>query len=171
MGLKEELAQEMETTRQDFHHLLDSVPEELYSHPSDNPAWTIGDVLYHITIGTLAIRFEIWMIHHTPILFKWMLNDTTSKLFNRINARFARRPKRITRQGLIKAYEAGHAGLMSSLKRLQDEDFGKSVTYPVAFVSELAGIVSIERLFQYVKLHFDVHAGQIKQNLAEIGED
>ena len=162
MGLKEELAQELETTRQNFHHLLDSIPEALYVHPSDNPAWTIGDVLYHITLGPIAIRFEIWMIRYFSGLFRLGLNDTTSKLFNWINAPFARRGGRINRQRLIKAYEAGHAGMISSLKRVQEADFEKSVIYPAAFVSELAGVVTIERLFRYVTLHFDVHARQIE---------
>ena len=45
MGLKEDLAQELEVTRQNFHHLLDTVPEALSVHPSTYPACTIGDVL------------------------------------------------------------------------------------------------------------------------------
>jgi hypothetical protein len=167
MGLKEDLAQELETTRQNFHHLLDSVPEALYLHPSDNPAWTIGDVLYHITLGPPAIRFEIWMICRIPWIFK-ALNDTTSNIFNRGNALFARQPKRITRQRLIKAYEAGHAGLISSLRRVREADWEKSVHYPEVFVSELAGAVTVERLFRYINVHFDVHAGQIQQKLAKI---
>ena len=167
MGLKEDLAQELEDTRQNFHHLLDSVPEALYLHPSTNPAWTIGDVLYHLTIGLPALRFEIWMIRSTPWMFK-ILNDTTSRIFNWGNALFARQPKRITRQRLSKAYEAGHAGLMSSLRRVREEDFAKLVNYPAAFVSELAGVVTVERLFRYVTLHFEVHEEQIKSALRSI---
>jgi len=164
MELKQELIQEMETSRQNFHHLLDSVPEAAYDHPSHNPAWTIGDVLYHITLGPPAIRFEIWMIRYMPWIFK-ALNRTTSKIFNWGNALFAHRAKRITRQRLLKAYEAGHAGLMSSMRRMDESDFARSVMYPESFVSELAGVVTIERLFRYIKLHFDVHAGQIKPAL------
>jgi len=62
MGLKEDLIQDLEAARRNFHNLLDTVPEASYIHPSNNPAWTIGDVLYHITVGPPAIRFEIWMI-------------------------------------------------------------------------------------------------------------
>jgi hypothetical protein len=141
--------------------LLDSIPAASYLHPSDNPAWTIGDVLYHITLGPPAIRFEIWMIRYVPWIFK-SLNNTTSKIFNQGNALFARQPKRISRQRLMKAYNAGHAGLISSLRRVREEDWGKSVNYPAEFVSELAGVVTIERLFRYVTLHFEVHAAQIK---------
>jgi hypothetical protein len=168
MGLKDELAQELDAARLGFHHLLDSVPEALYTQPSDNPAWTIGDVLYHITMGPPAIRIEIWMIRHAPWAFK-ALNNFTSGLFNRGNALFARHPKRITRQTLTNAYEKGQAGLISSLKRLREEDFRRSVVYPAEFVSELVGEVSIERLFRYIKVHFDVHAGQI--NAALLGSE
>jgi hypothetical protein len=101
------------------------------------------------------------MIRYMPWIFK-SLNNTTSNIFNWGNALFARQPKRITRQRLLKAYEAGHAGLMSSLRLVRVEDWRKSVNYPEVFVSELAGVVTVERLFHYVTLHFDVHAEQIK---------
>jgi len=165
MTLREELAQEMEATRRNFHHLLDSVPEALYHHPSDNPAWTISDVLYHITLGPSALRLEIWMILHAPRLFQLGMNTTTSKLFNWGNILFTRQGQRFTREKLGKAYERGHAGILSSLMRMNQNDFQKSVIYPQAFVTELAGEVTIERLFRYVKGHFDVHAEQIRKAL------
>ena len=168
MGLKEQFAQDLESTRLGFHHLLDSVPEALYSHPSDNPAWTIGGVLYHITLGPPAIRLEILMIRYAPWMFK-LLTNSTSRLFNWGNALLARAPARITRQTLTKAYENGHTGLMSSLSRLQEPDFARSVTYPPEFVSELAGEVSIERLFRYVTLHFEVHERQIQRAINHEG--
>ncbi len=165
MRLQDDLAAELEATRQAFHHVLDSVPEALYSHPSANPAWTIGDVLYHITLGPIAIRFEIWVLCHAPWIFAVGLNTLTSRLFNWGNALFARHPKRITRQSLIQAYEAGHAGLLSSLRRARESDFERRVTYPPEFVNELAGEVSVERLFRYIQVHFEVHANQINAAL------
>ena len=170
MGLKEQFAQDLESTRPNFHHLLDSVPEALYSHPSDNPAWTIGGVLYHITLGPPAIHLEILMIRYAPWMFK-LLTNSTSRLFNWGNALLARAPARITRQTLTKAYGKGHAGLMSSLNRLNEQDFARSVTYPPEFVSELAGEVSIERLFRYVTLHFEVHEGQIRKAINHEGHE
>jgi len=164
MILKDELMQDLEAARRDFHHLLDSVPEVFYHHPSSNPAWTIGDVLYHITLGPPALRFEIWMVIHANRLFQLALNEFTAKVFNRVNAIFARHPKRITRQSLLKAYEAGHAGLTSSLKRASEEDLKKSVTYPEAFVTELAGQISAEHLYRYVRGHFEIHAEQIRNS-------
>lgn len=167
MSIKDELLFELEATRQNFHQLVDSVPETLYSRPSINLAWTIGNVLYHITLGQPALQFEIWMIRHAKGLFQLAMNDLTSSIFNWANARFARRGKHVTRQGLVKAYENGHAGILSSLKRMREEDFARSITYPESFVSELAGEVSIERLYHYVKGHFEIHAKQIRNALKE----
>lgn len=175
MSLKEELAREMEDTRRDFHHLLESVPEALYNHPSDNPAWTVGDVLYHITLGPPALLFEMWMIRRTGWLYQALLNDLTSSIFNRVNALFARRSKRITRHSLIRAYEAGHAGMMSSLKRIREDELKKSIIYPKSFIAELAGEVSIERIYRYVREHFEIHSEQIlkalKENNGQTGAD
>jgi len=168
MDIKENLTREMENTLQNFHHLLDSVPETFYDHLSSNPAWTISDVLYHITLGPPALRFEIWMILHARGLFQLFLNDFIAGIFNRINAMFAQRPKRITRQGLTKAYEAGHAGLVSSLNRLNEDNLRKSVIYPKSLVPEIAGEVSVEKLFHYVTEHFEIHANQIRETLKEM---
>jgi hypothetical protein len=163
MGLKEELMTEIESTRREYHQLVASTPEKFYGHPSANPAWTIGDVLYHITLGPPAIRAEIWMIRYAPWLFSTALNNWTAGIFNRGNALFARHPKRITPKTLIRNYERGHAGLMASLRSMREADFRKSIRYPDSFVTELAGVVSVERLFRYIKLHYELHASQIRE--------
>jgi hypothetical protein len=161
--LKTKLASEIRETREKFLALLESIPEADYSLPTNNPAWTVGDILYHITLGPRALSLEIWMIVHARGLFQIGMKYFPSKLFNRVNATFARRGKRINRQMLVKAYEAGHAGIRSRLRRTREGDFQKSVVYPAEFVSELAGKVTVERLFRYVKGHFEVHSKQLKR--------
>ena len=163
MTLKQNLAQELQDTHKKFLALLESIPESDYSLPTDNPAWTVGDILYHVTLGPRALSLEVWMIVHARGLFQLGMKYFPSKLFNRVNAIFARRGKRINRQMLIKAYEAGHAGIRSRLRRTREADLQKSVVYPAEFVSELAGKVTVERLFRYVKGHFEVHSRQLKR--------
>ena len=89
MGIKENLIQELENTRQNFHHLLDAVPEAAYVHPSDNPAWTVGDVLYHITLGPPFVRGELWLLCRATRFWQFMMNDVTARIFNWGNALFA----------------------------------------------------------------------------------
>jgi len=161
VGLKEELAQEMEVTRQKFHHLLDSVPEASYLHPSHNPEWTVGEVLLHIAIGMNLIHYEVWLTLYARSSLQVGLKLIPPKLLNLINAGFARRGRRITRQTLIKTYEAGHAGLTSDLKRLQEADLSRSVYVPADLEIIISGDVSIERLFRHVMIHFEAHLEQI----------
>jgi hypothetical protein len=165
MGRKEEIFTELESTRREFHLLVASVPVESYRSPSANSAWTIGDVLYHITLGPPAIRAEVWMIRYADWLFSAVLNNGTARIFNWGNALFARHPKQISPQILIKSYENGNSGLLTSLKGIRNADFDKSIHYPDSFVKELAGIVTVERLFRYIKLHFEIHASQIRESL------
>ena len=161
MGSKETLEHEMETTRQNFHHLLDSVPEASYLHPSHNPAWINGDVLYHIALGMTLIHYEVWLTLHARGLLQAGLNIIPSRLLNNINARFADKGKQVTRQRLIHLYDHGHKGLIFNLKRINENDFEKWVNVPDELDIILSGKVTIERLFQHVKIHFDAHAGQI----------
>ncbi len=165
MNLKEELTAELESTKREYIQLVDSLPVDSYGHPSGNPAWTVGDILYHITLGPPAILTEIWMVRHASWLFGTFLNNGTASIFNRVNAWFARRRIRITPQLLIQAYERGHAGLLASLQRMPETDFSKSVRYPDSFVTELAGVVTVERLFRYIKLHFEIHERQIREKM------
>lgn len=161
MRLKEELAAELEETRQHFHHLLDSVPEDLYTHPSSNPAWTIGEVLFHIALGVRLIHYEIWLTRYAGRMLQVGLNLFPSKLLNRINARLARQGSQHTRANLLKIYEAGHGGVLSDLERMQEADFGRSVNIPPRLEIILSGAVSIERLFRHVRIHLDAHSAQI----------
>ena len=164
VSLKDELLDEIEGTRQRFLQLLDTIPEENYALPSENPAWSVGDVLFHLTLGPRALAFEMWMLIHANGVFQWELRILPTRAFNRINAWFARRDAhRLSRAGLRKAYENAHAALRSVLKRVREQDFARSVVYPTDFVPELACEVDVERLARYVKVHFEVHSMQIWQ--------
>ncbi len=163
MTIKQDIQQEMEETRVRFLALLNSIPESDYSLPTDNPAWVVGDILHHITLGPRALAMEIWMTLHMRGLFEFGMKIFPSKLFNRINEKFAQRGERVSRQSLTKAYGKSHAAIRSRLRRTREEDFIKSVVYPAGFVSDLAGEITVEHLFRYVKKHFEAHAIQTKK--------
>jgi hypothetical protein len=160
---KQEIELELEETHRRFIALVESIPESAYNLPTDNPAWTVGDILFHITLGPRALALEAWMILHVRGMFSFVMKYFPSGLFNWGNALFGRQGKRVSRQSLLKAYGSAHAGIRSVLRRAKEEDFSKSVVYPQEFVSELAGEVSVERIFHYVKGHFEVHESQIKR--------
>jgi hypothetical protein len=161
MTIRQELEKELEETRLRYLALLDSIPESDYSLPTDNPDWNVGEMLYHITLGPPTLAFETWMITHVRGLFKFGIRVIPSSWMERLNGLYAQRGGRITRQGLIKGYEAGHTRIMSRLKRTRDEDFSKVMEYPDDFLTMLTGTVTIERLFHYVKQHFEEHQAQL----------
>ncbi len=163
MTLKETLEQEIEETHERFIALVNSIPESDYSLPTDNPDWSVGDMLFHITLGPPTLSFESWMIANAHWLFQFGLTYVPAKYLERLNGLYARRNKRISPQSLIRAYEAGHARIMSRLKRTQEEDLSKSAVYPPEFVTMLSGEVSLERIFHYIKEHFDGHLAQLRR--------
>jgi hypothetical protein len=56
------LRAELETTRQAFHALLATLTPADWDRPSHNPRWTIGEVLWHITLYLFVIPEQlIWL--------------------------------------------------------------------------------------------------------------
>ncbi|HEY5728586.1 MAG TPA: DinB family protein [Anaerolineales bacterium] len=168
MSLKEELALEMENTRRDFHYLLDSVPEALYLHPSDNPAWTIGDVLFHISLAPRFLTADLRMIIGQAWISKLIGVFVPKFIFDRLNEYFTKRwaSRNMTREKLSRAYDKAHENAMRALDDLKEEDFGKSLEYP-DYDELLTGVVSVEKLYRYITVHFNTHAEQIRKVVKE----
>ena len=160
---KLELEQQLEDTHKRFIALVESIPETDYDLPTNNPAWKVGDILFHITLGPRALALEIWLTIHARALYNFAMLHFPSRLFNRINAWFGSgRSERVNRQGLLKAYGQAHAVIKSELRRAREDDLVKTAIYPLDYVSDLKGEVSVERLFRYVTGHFDEHEAALR---------
>ncbi|MEN9563024.1 MAG: hypothetical protein RIR73_1268 [Chloroflexota bacterium] len=160
---KKELENQLDETHRRFIALVGSISEAEYSLPTDNPAWTVGDILFHITLGPRALALEIWLTIHIPGLYNFVMRHFPSNFFNRVNAWFGSgRSERVSRQGLLKAYGSAHTVIKSSLRRAREEDLVKTVVYPLDYVSDLKGEVNVERLFRYVTGHFEEHSRQLE---------
>jgi hypothetical protein len=61
-------------------------------------------------------------------------------------------------------YDRAHRRVLKSLENVQEEDFQKSMLYP-GYDPIFSGDVTVERLYRYIKLHFEEHAGQIRKIL------
>ena len=160
---KQEIEHNLDETHRRFIELIESIPESEYSLPTDNPAWTVGDILFHITLGPRALALEVWMTIYANGLYNFVMRHFPSRLFNSVNAWFGSgRSKRISRQGLLKAYGKAHAVIKSRLRRTREEDLVKVAIYPLDYVSDLKGEVSVERLFSYVTGHFEEHEAALR---------
>jgi hypothetical protein len=53
---------------------------------------------------------------------------------------------------------------LKALDEVEDSNFEKKLNYP-DWDPLLSGEVTLERLFRYVKVHFDSHAAEIRKSL------
>jgi len=168
MTLKEELAQEMESTRRDFHHLLASVPEPFYHHPSDNPAWTVGEVLFHMSLAPRFLTADLRLLLGQAWMAKVIGALIPKSLFDRLNEYFTKHwaSRNMTREKLARAYDKAHGHAMRALENLKEDDFSQSLEYP-DYDELLTGNVSVEKLYRYITIHFKVHAEQIRKSIGE----
>jgi hypothetical protein len=159
--LRQEIRAELETTREAYHALLNSLSADDWRKPSGNPAWTVGQVIYHMTMAPRMLPSDVRMIRRgrrAPGLPAFIF-DSLNVLVTRWGAR------KHTPQSVGQAYDAAHAAALAAFETIQDHEWAKGIEYP-DWDPMLSGFVTIERLFRYLPLHFEVHAEQIRQALA-----
>ena len=168
MPLKEELRLELIETRDNFYALLAEIPDAAFSKPSDNPAWTIGEVLFHMSLAPRFMTTDLRIILTRPRLARMFAAFVSVPLFDRVNDLYTRFGARnLNRSFLQEQYDRAHQRALKVLDTLQESDFQTSVLYP-GYDPQLSGIVTVERLFRYIKAHFDSHAVQIRKRLGGI---
>jgi hypothetical protein len=158
--VRSEIRVELETTRTSFHELLSSISAEDWSRRSGNLAWTVGEVMYHMTLAlrllpsdVRLIRSLAWAPKLPAFLFDWLIAALT-----RLGAR------RQTRFTVAEEYEAAHATVLQLLETIQEDEWGRGMDYP-AWDPLLSGYVTLERLFRYPAVHFESHAEQVRSGL------
>ena len=161
MSTKAQLATEIENTRQRFHQLLQTIPDEAFGQPSGNPAWTVGEILYHMSIAPRFMVADVKLILQRPFLLKLLPKLIPEQLFHWLNARLTRFGARnLNRQFLANEYDKAHTRILQMLDELQEADLQISVQYP-DWDPLLAGEVTLSYLFGYIKRHFDAHAADL----------
>jgi hypothetical protein len=150
-------------TQKAFHALLEEIPDQALTMPSDNPAWTIGEVLYHMSLAPRLLVTDLRIILGQPLLAKVFTFLVPDSLFHRLNETLTRRGARgLNLASLANEYDKAHARALQALDPLSDMDLQKSLRYP-GYDSMLAGDVTVERLFRYIRMHFESHEQQIRE--------
>jgi len=158
--LKQHLRIELESTRQEFHLLLEEIPAEMLDQPSLNPAWTIREVLYHMSLAPRNLPSDVRLIRY----LKWV-PKLPPGLFNRLNAYLTRQGAReLDKSALAEKYDQAHARTLQALESVAEDEWQIGVDYP-DWDLLLSGYVDLERLFHYISLHFNAHASEIRDAL------
>lgn len=161
MTTREALRREMEETRLRYHALLAAIPDEALQLPSENPAWTVGEVLYHMSVAPRLMIADVRMITGHSRFFGLIGRLVPRRLFDWLNARLTRFGARnLSRDFLAREYDRAHQTALRALASVSEEDLQMGAQYP-GWDPLLAGEVTLEQLFHYVKNHFEVHRAEI----------
>jgi hypothetical protein len=126
MSIRDELHQEIEDTQDSFHKLLEKVPDEALSRPSHNPAWTIGEVLYHMSLAPGLMVADVSMITSQRKIYKLIPQLIPRALFDWANKVYTRsKGRNLSRQELADAYDQATAKILKTLEAVEEEDFNE----------------------------------------------
>jgi hypothetical protein len=141
--------------------LLESIPEKAYALASENPAWTIGEVLYHMIVAPRFLIKDVKMILGQNWLYRLVPIIIPRKFFDWLNKHLTRYGARtVSRGSLSVEYAKAHEAALKALTSVDDQDFEKSLYYP-DWDPLLTGKVNLAKLFHYIKLHFDSHSQEL----------
>jgi hypothetical protein len=152
---REAIRAELESTRSQYHELLNSLSEEEWNKKSGNRAWNVRQLMWHLARGTEFVSETVGQCRRgkapNPPAF---LIDTGNTLLTRWGSRGA------TPESVAAKYEAGHAALVAVLDTVQDDEWQKGVTaYGRPF--------TIKSSFRSVTEHFEEHEADIKKELGQ----
>lgn len=147
---------ELESTRKAFHRLLDQLSDHDLEVQSLNPDWTVGEVLYHMSLAPRNLPNDLALIRRLK-----RLPRIPAGPFNWLNRRLTRFGARdATKESLAEGYDWAHQKTLRALESIQDDEWQRGVDYP-DWDPMLSGYVTVERLFHYISLHFESHARDI----------
>lgn len=159
---------QLELAHCQFHALLDSLSEAEWAAPSRNPAWTNGQLVYHILLAFMLVPSLFWMIKFWSRLpasysrgFAQVLNFTTP-LFNRINALGPRGQAFVfgrKRAGSI--FDRIHRSILKKVDSLHGGQWAAGMHYPRRWDATFGDFMTFEDLFKYPPAHFEHHVSQL----------
>jgi hypothetical protein len=164
-GLQAELHAELETTRQTFHALLATLIPSDWSTPSTNPAWTNGELLWHITGYLYIIPEQLELLRAGT--FPDMTDVPTDELNQDNETETRAHAHTHTLLSIAPAYEDGHASTLKALQSIQDHEWEFGVRMPDMGPTFTGEYRTIETLFRYHTRHFAEHAAQIAPSRRE----
>ena len=167
-GARERVRTGLEAAHRRFHALLDSLSEADWTAPSRNPAWTNGQLVYHILFAFVLIPALFWMIKFWSRLpsrysrrFAQILNFSTP-VFNRINAIGPRGQALVfgrKRAGAI--FDRVYRSILKKVDSLRGDEWSAGMHYPRRWDPTFGDFMTFEDLFKYPPAHFEHHLSQL----------
>jgi hypothetical protein len=149
------LRSELEATRSAFHVLLESVAKAGRHQKSPSSAWTIGEVLVHLTWALEYLPAEVEKARRGQGMFnlpKW-LADPASYWYMRWIARST------TPQAIARRYDRAMDASIRCLETIQADDWPRGAN----FYGE--GFHSVEDLFHVPAVHLAEHTAGLSAQM------
>jgi hypothetical protein len=153
---RQEIRVELETTRTAYHELLASLSGEDWKKKSDNPAWSVGQLMWHLGYGMEFFPKSVEYCRKgsgpNPPSF---LVGPGNVLLTRFGSRGAKP------ESVAKKYDAGLDDLIACLDGVQDGEWTKSARI-------YGNDYTIESTFREVAVHFREHESDILRGLGRL---
>ncbi len=142
---------ELETTRVQFRTVVASMSEEQWCQQCPGSAWTVGEVMVHLTWALEQLPAEITSARRGKGMFNYpaWFADPASYWINRWNARDA------TREAVLRRYDAAMGAVLASLDAVGDGDWALGANFYGH------GFYTIEELFHTPAQHLAEHTAAL----------
>ena len=141
------LRAELETTRDTFRAMVGALSDEQWHRKSQGSAWTVCEVMVHLTWALEQLPKEIASARQGKGMFNYPgpVSDVVSYWMARWMAR------KMTRQTIIHQYEAAMAAVLATLDSVDEHDWALGAQFYGH------GFYSIESLFHTPAQHLVEH--------------
>ncbi len=148
---REALRAELEATNAQFRALAESIPDARWRQRCPGSAWTVGEVMVHLTWALEQLPAEVASARRGKGMFNypaWFANPA-SYWINRWNARG------VTRESVTRRYDAAMGGVLDTLDAVADNDWALGANFYGH------GFYTIEGLFHTPAQHLAEHTAAL----------
>ena len=154
----------IESTRQNFHRLLNTIPEEALSQPSKNPGWTNGELLMQMCMAPRIMMAKMKNVVDQSWIYPPILKWLPKPLFKTWNERYVRyRAHGSTALSLSIEFDNTCLFGLKLLEEMWDQDFETPL-----FISDedilVSGKITRKEAFDVLMCYFDTYRKQLDFN-------
>lgn len=154
---------ELATMRAEFHRFLERLADANLSHPTRNPAWSVGEQLMHIVYWLQYTPTAVQLVRQRTAVRSRLSRAIPATLFDRLNIVLTRRAARHqTRQTIARRYDLAYQEALNTLERMSPDEWTLGAHF-AAYHGEYRTMITI---FRSLAAHQAAHLDEIRHGLA-----
>jgi|SRR5215469_1843118 len=169
MTTGDQVRQALASTRRDFHDLVEALPERALRELSANPAWTNGEILFHMAFGFFLLPVLLPLVRLFGRLpkgrskrFAAVLNAGTS-LFNIIDAWGPYVGGHITsRHVLVQVFDRVYWRILRIINNVPEAEWQRGMYFPWKRDGLFQEYMTLADVCTYPCRHFLAHREQLR---------